>query len=260
MKEMKGHARKGRPSQRLKTLHCLVDAAGSLSCRVKEPFRVGFLLIQRPEWLHADIRRLKRELPPRGKSGEYHATEDDSRTKAMIRALLCLNPEPRMIIVEWRKEVFPESAFLKDKLKIFADTNPLLASFAVTSSDIFGAASGTGYSVVEVIVEATKSDLVSEHRGHRQTLNEVLPVMLERQLRIKPGRPGTATMLKVSTLRKEDCPILSFVDHWLWAYARCMDRGDRAAFPEALESRTHVMTPDQFTMPQTDPENDELAS
>jgi hypothetical protein len=123
MKEMKGHARKGRPSQRLKTLHCLVDAAGSLSCRVKEPFRVGFLLIQRPEWLHADIRRLKRELPPRGKSGEYHATEDDSRTKAMIRALLCLNPEPRMIIVEWRMKVFPESAFLKDKLKIFADTN-----------------------------------------------------------------------------------------------------------------------------------------
>src|SRR2546422_6684443 len=107
---------------RSSTFICLVDEAGSLSRAVSEPFRVGFLMTCRPNRLDEDMRRLKRELPPRGKSGEYHAKEDDSQTRARIRALLCLNREPQMYIVEWRKDQFPDSAFTNGKLRIFGDS------------------------------------------------------------------------------------------------------------------------------------------
>jgi hypothetical protein len=110
------NAMDGATRRRSKTLWCLVDEAGSLSRSEKEPFRVGFPMTCRPERMQEDIRRLKRELPPRGKSGECPAKEDDSVTRAMIRALLCLNRKPQMHIVEWQKDEFPESAFFPHSL------------------------------------------------------------------------------------------------------------------------------------------------
>jgi hypothetical protein len=105
-------------------LCCLVDEAGSLYRATNEPFRVGFLMTCHPERLDADIRRLKVEVPPRGKSGEYHSREDDPRTRAMLRRLLCLNREPWMHIVEWKKDQFSEASFVNDKLRVFGESNP----------------------------------------------------------------------------------------------------------------------------------------
>ena len=48
------------------------------------------------------------------------------------------------------------------------------------------------------------------------------------------------TKIQVSTVRKKDCPILSFVDYWLWAYSRRRDRQDATVFPADLDARTHV--------------------
>lgn len=92
---------------------CLVDEAGSLSVAAPEPFRVGFFLTGHRGRLESDIARLKKELPPLGKFGEYHAREDHPKTRAMIRGLLCLNDEPRMYIVEWIKEDFSAEYFEK---------------------------------------------------------------------------------------------------------------------------------------------------
>jgi len=231
------------------TLCCLVDEAGSLSRAVKEPFRMGFLMTCRPERLHEDIRRLKRELPPRGKSGEYHAREDDSKTRAMMRGLLCMNPEPRMLIVEWRKDEFPDSAFFRGKLKVFADSNPLIASFAVTASEIAAAVSAKGFPLVEIIVEAAIPDVSSNHRSHRQALNQVLPVIFRKQAKLSPAPSGTRTAVRVSTMRKKEYPPLSFVDYWLWAYSRHRDKADVRTFPPDLDARTEVRVITQKEMP-----------
>jgi hypothetical protein len=230
---------------------CLVDESGSLSRAITKPFRVGFLMTCRPERLQEDIRRLKRELPPRGRSGEYHAKEDDSQRRAMMRGLLCLNREPQMYIVEWRKDQFPDSAFVRGNLQVLADSNPLIASFAVTAADIATNFSAKGFSLVEIIVEATIPDLSSNHRAHRQALNQILPVMLEKQAKLGGAPDGTRTEIRVSTVRKKDCPILSFVDYWLWAYSRYQERQDRNVFPAELESRTHVrvMTQEEIGAP-----------
>ena len=199
----------------LSMLYCLVDEFGSWSRRGKVPFRVGFLMTCHPERLLEDINRLKREIPPRGKSGEYHAREDNSETREMLRKLLSLNREPRMLIVEWRVDQFSDGFFVNDKLRIFADSNPLIASFAVTTAEIAAAASAKGMSGIHVIVEAGKVDVSSEHRSQRQALNHVLPVMFQKQAKISPAPFGTKTVLQVSTLRKHECAPLSFVDSWL---------------------------------------------
>jgi hypothetical protein len=220
--------------------YCLIDESGSLSRDVKEPFRVGFLMTCRPERLREDIERLKRELPLRGKSGEYHAKEDEAQTRAAMRSLLCLNTEPQMYIVEWRKEQFPDAAFTNGKLHVLQDSNPLIASFAITVSDIVANFSVKGYSFVQVVVEATIPDLASNHRAHRQALNQLLPVMLEKHAKKSRAPAGTMTKLHVSTVRKKDCPILSFADYWLWAYSRRHDRDDATVFPAQMQERTHV--------------------
>jgi len=221
-------------------LYCLVDESGSLSREAKEPLRVGFLMTCHPERLHEDICRLKREMPPRGKSGEFHAREDDSSTKDMLRKLLSLNREPQLLVVEWHKDKFSDNFFVSDKLRVFDDSNPLIASFAVTTAEIAAAASAKGMSGVHVIVEAGKVDVGSEHRSQRQALNQVLPVMFQKQAKIKRAPAGTKTFLQVSTVRKKECPSLSFVDSWLWAYARHHDQGDPDVLSTELEARTTV--------------------
>jgi len=156
-----------------------------------------------------------------------------------------------MYIVDWRKDQFPDTAFFKGKLQVFADSNPLIASFAVTAADIAANFSIKGFSLVEIIIEATIPDLLSNHRAHRQALNQVLPVMFEKQAKRGVAPDGSRTEIRVSTVRTKDCPILSFVDYWLWAYARHQDRQDRNAFPAELEARTHirVMTPEEISAP-----------
>lgn len=183
---------------------CLIDEAGSLLSSEKEPLRVGFLLTCRPDRLESDIRSLKRELPPRGKFGEYHAREDDPKTRAMLRRLLCLNNEPLMYIVEWVKEKFSQEFFSNGKLRVFQDTNPMIASFAIVASQFAAAASANGFSIVHFIVEATKVDIKSEHRSREQAFNSVLQTAFEKQIKLKVPPPGTQTLIKVSTKRKSE--------------------------------------------------------
>jgi hypothetical protein len=164
---------------------CLVDEAGSLSVASPEPFRVGFLLTGQPERLEFDIRSLKRELPPRGKSGEYHAREDHPSTRAKIRALLCLNDEPRMHIVEWAKTDFSPEFIVNGRLTVFQDTNPLIASFAITASHIAAAASANGSFIVDIIGNA-KGDVGSNTTLHckRKGLNRCSPTRIPVQTEI----------------------------------------------------------------------------
>lgn len=182
---------------------CLIDEAGSILSSEKEPFRVGFLLTCRPDRLESDIRSLKRELPPRSKSGEYYACEDHPNTRAMLRRLLCLNNEPRMYIVEWAKEKFSQEFFKNGKLRVFQDTNPMIASFAIIASQITAAASANGFFMVHVIAEAAQNDIQSEHRSREQAFNSVLQTVLKRQYAIKAPPPGTQTLIKISTKKRQ---------------------------------------------------------
>ena len=222
------------------SITCLIDEAGSLSVASPEPFRVGFLLTGQPKRLESDIRTLKRELPPRGKRDEYHAREDHPSTRTKIRALLCLNDEPRMHIVEWAKTDFSPEFIVNGRLTVFQDTNPLIASFAITASRIAAAASANGSFVVDIIAEAAMEDIQSEHRSREQAFTRVLHVAIEKQARIKKPPPGTKTVIRVSTKRKSQYAPLSFVDYWLWAYCRYSDRGDAEVLPDAIRRRTTV--------------------
>jgi hypothetical protein len=219
---------------------CLIDESGSLSINSPEPFRVGFLLTYHPKRLESDITKLKKELPPCGKHGEYHAREDSPYIRDKIRALLCLNKEPRMHVVEWNKNDFSADFIVKGKLTAFQDTNILIASFAITASQIAAAASANKTSIVDIIVEAAMADIQSEHRSREQAFNKVLNIALEKQFQIKRAPIGTQTIIRVSTKRKNQYPPLSFVDYWLWAYCRYYDHGDTKVFPDELRSRTTV--------------------
>lgn len=226
--------------QTQQSMLCLIDEAGSILSSEKEPFRVGFLLTCRPDRLESDIRSLKRELPPRSKSGEYHAREDHPDTRAMLRRLLCLNNEPRMYIVEWAKEKFSQEFFKNGKLRVFKDTNPMIASFAIAASQIAVASSANGFFMIHVIAEAAQSDIQSEHRSRAQAFNSVLRTALKKQSAIKSPPPGTLTSIIDSTKRKREYPPLSFVDYWLWAYGRHADQGDEDVLPPNLMKRTIV--------------------
>jgi hypothetical protein len=219
---------------------CLIDEAGSLSLADPDPFRIGFLITGRGDRLESDIKRLKKELPPRGKSGEYHACEEHPNTRAMIRSLLCLNGEVQMYIVEWIKKDFSTEYFMNGRLSVFRDTNLLIGSFAITASRIAAAASANGYLSIHVIAEASKVDIQSEHRSREQAFGQVLRFALEQQARIKRPPPGTQAMIQVSTVRKSQYAPLSFVDYWLWAYCRNFDRGDTEVLPDELKRRTSV--------------------
>ena len=72
--------------------------------------------------------------------------------------------------------------------------------------------------------------------------------MFEKQAQIRRPPNGTETAIMVSTVRKAQCPSLSFVDHWLWAYSRSSDRGDLNVLPAELKARTEVrvMTEKEF--------------
>ena len=223
-----------------KSILCLVDEAGSLSVASPEPFRVGFLLTAQPGRLDSDIRTLKSELPPRGKSGEYHAREDHPSTRAKIRALLCLNGEPRMHIVEWVKADFSPEFIVNGRLTVLQDTNPLMASFAITASHIAAAASANGSPLVDIVAEASMSDIRSEHRSREQAFSQVIRVAIEKQARIKRPPIGTRTVIRVMTRRKGQYPPLSFADYWLWAYCRYSDHGDAEALPDLIRRRTTV--------------------
>ena len=223
-----------------KAILCLIDESGSPDVAIPEPFRVGFLITAWPERLVSDIRTLKRELPPRGKSGEFHAREDHPSTRAKIRALLCLNTEPRMHIVEWIKTDFSSEFIVNGKLMALRDTNLLIASFAVTASHIAAAASATGSPLVDIVVEASKADIRSEHRSREQAFSQVIGIAIQKQAQIKRAPIGTRTEIRVSTKRKNHYPPLSFVDYWLWAYCRHSDRGDVEVLPEELRNRTTV--------------------
>ncbi len=222
------------------TLFCLIDESGTLLASEKEPFRVGFLVTRHPDRLAHDIRSLKRELPPIGKHGEYHAREDHPYTREMLQRLLCLNTEPLMYIVEWIKEEFSKEHFEKGKLQVFKNTNPIIASFAIIASEFAAAASANGFSEIHVIAEAVKGDIKSEHRSREQAFNSVLRTVFEKQSTIKVPPPGTQSIIKVSTKRKKECPPLSFADYWLWAYCRHTDHNDEHALPPALKKRTYV--------------------
>jgi len=219
---------------------CLIDEAGSLSIVSPEPFRVGFLLTREPQRLESDIRTLKRELPPRGKSGEFHAREDHPSTRAKIRALLCLNDEPQMHIVEWAKSDFSPEFIVNGKLTVFQDTNPSIASFAITASHIAAAASANEIFIVDIIIEAVKGDIRSEHRSREQAFSQVLHIAIQKQAQIKRPPTGTKTIIRVSTKRKYQYAPLSFVDYWLWAYCRYFDRDDVDVLPDELRRRTTV--------------------
>lgn len=210
---------------------CLIDESGSLLSSEKEPFRVGFLLTCRPDRLESDIRRLKSELPPRGKCGEYHAREDHPDIRAMLRRLLCLNDEPRMHIVEWVKTEFSQELYANGKLRVFQDTNPMIASFAITASRIAATASANGFSMVHIIAEASKGDIQSEHRSREQAFSSVLLTAFQKQAKLKVPPPGTQTLIRVSTKRKREYPPLSFVDYWLWAYGRRIAQDDVEGLP-----------------------------
>src|ERR1051326_406653 len=110
-----------------------------------------------------------------------------------MRSLLCLNTEPQMYVVEWRKDQFPDTAFHKGNLRVLSNSNPLIASFAVTAPEIAASFSVKGFSLVEIIVEATIPDLSSNHRAHRQALNQVLPVMFQKQAKLGGAPNGTRT-------------------------------------------------------------------
>ena len=234
---------------KVSSILCLIDEAGSLNASSPEPFRVGFLLTTKPRRLESDISILKKEMPPRGKSVEFHAREDHPHTRALIRALLCLNNEPRMHIVEWAKQDFRPESFVNGRLRVFKDTNPLIASFAITASHIAAAASATGAPIVDIIAEATMDDIRSEHRSREQAFTQVLHIAFGKQAQIKRPPPGTQTMIRVSTKRKNQYAPLSFVDYWLWAYCRHFDRGDTEVLPDEMKSRTTVkrMTEAEFT-------------
>lgn len=222
------------------SLLCLVDESGSLLSTDSEPYRIGFLITGRRDRLESDIRRLKRELPPHGKAGEFHAREDHPCTRAMIRRLLCLNNEPRMHIVEWIKEDFSAEYFVNGKLKVFSNTSVSIGSFALTATEIAAAASANGHTVIDLIAEAAKVDIHSEHRSRTQAFGPVLQVALEKQAIIKRAPPGTRTLIRVSTKRKSQYAPLSFVDYWLWAYCRHADRDEAEVFPDELRLRTTV--------------------
>lgn len=234
--------------QKIKTIYqkkrqsmiCLIDESGSLFTGENEPFRVGFLLTCHPNRLESDISSLKKELPPRGRCREYHASEDDTQTRAMLRRLLCLNNEPRMYIVEWIKEKFSREFFSNGKLRVFQDTNPMIASFAITASQFAAAASAEGFSIVHFIAEATKVDIKSEHRSREQAFNSILRTIFEKQVKSKVPPPGTQTLIRVSTKRKSEYPPLSFVDYWLWAYGRYIAQDDMEGLPTELMKRTVV--------------------
>lgn len=223
-----------------KSLLILIDESGSADVARSEPFRVGFLLTTRPERLNSDIRILKREITPRGRSGEFHACEDHPFARAKIRELLCINNEPHMYIVEWAKTDFPPEFIVNGKLKVCSDTNLLIASFALTASDIAATASAYGCPFVDIVVEASKSDIISEHRSRELSFNQVIRTAFQQLAQIKRPPIGTRTVIKVSTRRKNEYPSLSFVDYWLWAYCRHSDRGDVEVLPDGLRDRTTV--------------------
>lgn len=223
-----------------KSFLILIDESGSIDLAIPEAFRVGFLITARPERLLSDIRTLKRELPPRGKSGEFHAREDHPSTRAKIRALLCLNNEPRMYIVEWIKTDFSPEFIANGKLKALSDTNILIASFALTASHIAAAASAAGIPLVDIVAEASKGDIRSEHRSREQAFSQVIGTAIQKQVLIKKAPIGTRTEIRVSTRRKSQYPPLSFSDYWLWAYCRHSDRGDVEVLPDELRDRTTV--------------------
>ena len=239
-----------------KSFLILIDESGSIDVAIPEPFRVGFLITARPERLISDIRALKRELPPRGKSGEFHAREDHPYTRAKLRALLCLNNEPRMYIVEWIKTEFSPEFIVNCKLKAFSDTNLLIGSFALTPSHIAAAASATGNPLIDIVAEASKGDIHSEHRSREQAFSQVIATAIQKQAQIKKAPIGTRTEIRVSTRRKSQYPPLSFVDYWLWAYCRYSDRGDLEVLPDAIRSRTTVRRMTESDVKRYSDEND----
>lgn len=219
---------------------CLIDECGDYCLKSPEPLRLGFLLTCWPERLESDIARLKKELSPRGRSGEYHSSEEHPDTRSKLRALLCLNNEPRMYIVEWDKQGFSADFFVNGRLTVCQDTNPLIASFAITASEIAAAASASGRNIVDIVSEAKNVDIRSEHRSREQAFRQVLKAAFEEQVPTKRPPPGTTTIIRVSTRRKYQYPPLSFVDYWLWAYRRHSDCGDKEVLPDSLKSRTTV--------------------
>jgi hypothetical protein len=223
-----------------KSLLCLVDETGTLDIASPEPFRVGFLLTAHPERLLADIRILKTELPPRSKSGEYHASEDHPLSNAMIRAILGINNEPQMIIVEWHKTDFSPNFVVKGKLRVTQDFDTSMASFALMASHIAALAFKNENPSINIVVEGSKNDIRSEHRSREQAFSRTIHIAIQKQLELKRPSKGTETIIQISTRRKHEYPLLSFVDYWLWAYQRHTDRKDTEVFPEQLKRRTTI--------------------
>lgn len=69
-----------------------------------------------------------------------------------------------MYIVEWIKAEFSPEFIVNGKLKALSDTNLLIGSFALTASEIAAAGSATGSPLIEIVSEASKGDILSEHR------------------------------------------------------------------------------------------------
>src|SRR5262245_5251516 len=159
------------PRQPPRRLVCLVDESGSLEERDPLPFRVGFLVTMKPERLAEDIRSMKRDLPPRSRSGEYHACEETAATRRLMRGILGLNSEPRAYVMEWDKSRFSPAHFVNGKLCAFRDTSTLLGSFALGCAQLAAKAATDGIKDIEMIVEAAKADVASEHRGRHQLFN-----------------------------------------------------------------------------------------
>ncbi len=217
---------------------------------------MGFLVTMQPGRLEADIRRLKREVRPRGRAGEFHSREDESNTRAALRSLLVLNDEPLFYVVEWMKDRFLDRCS-GGHLRVFSDSNPMLASFAMTAANFAAAAATNGIDVLDVVVERVKIDIRSEHRSREQALSRILMTVLSRQSALRRPAPGTTLAVKVSTVEKQANPALSFADYWLWAYSRRVDRGDAESLPDSLLARTtvRVMTLDEVSLRSDDQYN-----
>jgi hypothetical protein len=242
-------------------LCCFVDAAGNMDLADPMPYRVGMLLTCFPDRLGSDIRSLKREMPPRSRSGEFHASEDRHPVQDLLR-LLILNDEPRLHIVELRKEDFAPPGYRRGKLRVARDCSAGVAAFVLPATSIAIAAVSAGFPMIEFIVENSSSDPDSEHRALRQAFNGVFRTVLERVVSRYRAPAGNVSAIAIGTRRKRDCPELSFVDHWLWAYSRSVDRGESDVFPPGLAARTtvEVMRPPLSNGSQSGPFPESAAS
>lgn len=221
-------------------LSCFVDESGTSARTDLKPYRVGFLLTCRPAELAADIRALKREIPPRSKTGQYHAREDGSQARTRLLDLLSIHREPMLYVVEWRKTTFSERWFRSGHLKVFSDAALGPASIALAGAEVVASAAKR-FRIIKFIAESAVVDSRSEHRACSQALQTTMRALLQRSSRPREG----ATIVKLSTVRKVERPLLSLTDVWLWGLGDCEHPNGAVRLPASLRERTTIEVYDE---------------